>query len=555
MVEQGYHTDSEIKTRVAVYARFSCDKQRDASIDDQVFEAKRYCEQHGYEIANVYADYAISGRSDDRPQFLSMIEDAKTGAFDTVLVWAMDRFARNMQDQFYYEKIINDAGVRLESIKENISGNGIEASMSKGMHAIFAQIRSQTSAEDTMRGMVGKARKCQYLGYQWLGYTHDGDTITLDSATAPLAREVHSRYLAGEPIKDIVAYLNANGVHGRNGKPVGYQFVTGCLKNWAYAGVYTWGKMKDERGKVLLDAEGEPVPLVRVENGIPAIVTVDEKQECLRRLHFRKHRNGKADYILSGKLFCTKCDNPLHGETCKSATGKMYFRYCCPQRRRACTGIFWKDKLERDIADAIRSELADKDTIEQIADRFLAWRHKAKSKASVEAARADLKSIIKQRNNLVKAVEDGMPYKHVKDKLEKLDAKQAGVLRKIAELERMDIEITREEVVGMLSAISVDGFQSDEEILKGFVSQVWLFEDHALAVLNFMGRLSTPHEIKAAYKKHELAGQAASSCDLSLVPPSKSETKQRHHVNNPSLSTQVILLESGLGIVVSLKAA
>ena len=554
MVEQGYHTDSEIKTRVAVYARFSCDKQRDASIDDQVFEAKRYCEQHGYEIANVYADYAISGRSDDRPQFLSMIEDAKTGAFDTVLVWAMDRFARNMQDQFYYEKIINDAGVRLESIKENISGNGIEASMSKGMHAIFAQIRSQTSAEDTMRGMVGKARKCQYLGYQWLGYTHDGDTITLDSATAPLAREVHSRYLAGEPIKDIVAYLNANGVHGRNGKPVGYQFVTGCLKNWAYAGVYTWGKMKDERGKVLLDAEGEPVPLVRVENGIPAIVTVDEKQECLRRLHFRKHSNARADFLLSGKMFCVECGEAMHGEMCHNKYGVEMFRYCCFKRRKACNGVYWKEHVEKTIASQIRLILTNMENVELLADAFVAWRAKNKPKASIEAARADLKSIVKQRDNIIKAIEDGMPYKHVKDKLEILDAQQAGIERKIAELGRIQEEITREDVIGTLGAIAA-GTQTDEEIIKGFVNQVWVYQDEALAVMNFNGKLSTPYEIKCTFNNTRNRRSNAVSSELILVPPSKSETKQRHHANNPSLSTQVILLESGLGIVVSLKAA
>ena len=553
MVKMEHHTDSEFKTRVAVYARFSCDKQRDASIDDQVFEARKYCERHGYEIANVYADYAISGRSDDRPQFLSMIEDAKVGAFDTVLVWAMDRFARNMQDQFYYEKIINDAGVRLESIKENISGNGIEASMSKGMHAIFAQIRSQTSAEDTMRGMVGKARKCQYLGYKWLGYTHEGDTITLDPATAPLARELHERYLAGNPIKDIVEWLNGRGVRGREGRPVGYQYVTGVLKNWVYAGVYTWGKMKDERGKIMLDAEGEPVPIVRVENGIPAIVTMDEKQECLRRLKFRKHANARADFLLSGKMFCPECGRPMHGEMCRNKYGEM-FRYCCQGRRKACNGVYWKEDVETAIARSIRSMLADLETIELLADAFIAWRSRNKPKASVEAARADLKAVIKQRDNLIKAVEDGMPYKHVKDKLEKLDAQQAGIERKIEELSRTETQITKEDVIGALGAIAA-GEQTDEEIIKGFVDQVWVYEEQAVAVMNFNGKASTPHEITCAYENTRNRKSDTVSSDLILVPPRIRKTKPNEPINAEDASMQVMMLENGLGVVVSLKVA
>ena len=554
MVKQVNHDNNATRPRVAVYARFSCDKQRDASIEDQLYEAERFCEQRGYEIVKVYADYAISGRSDDRPQFLAMIEDAKSGAFDIVLVWKMDRFARNMQDQFYHEKILADAGVRLESVKENMSGNGIEASMSKGMHAIFAQIRSQQSAEDTMRGMIGKARKCQYLGYQWLGYTHDGDTIVLDPATKHVARGVHEKYLAGEAIKEIVAWINEQGITNRNGKPVGYQYVTGILKNWAYAGVYTWGKVKDEQGRDVLDADGLPVPLVRVQDGIPAIVTIEEKEVCLRRLNFRKHANTKSDYLLSGKLFCPECGKPMHGETCRGKSGKDYYRYCCPKKRKACNGIYWKNDLETAVAQAVRAMLRDADALARIIDVFMKYRNGKKPKASIEAAHADLKSIKKQRDNLVKAVEDGMPYKHVKEKLEKLDLQQDRLERKIAELQRKQETVSKEELIRFFADVA-DGFKSDAELIKVFVTQVWVFGDEVMAVMNFNGKHSTPYEIKQAYKKHEHAGQSACSCDVSLVPPSDSETNRPAPVLYVANSFPVMILESGFCIVAHLKAA
>ena len=145
--------------RAVIYARFSCDKQRDASIDDQVAACTEYCGRMGYDVVGVYPDYALSGRSDDRPQFLRMVDDAKKGLFDVVVVWKVDRFARNMMDQYHYERELSLSGVTLESCKENIAGNTIEADMNKGMLALFAQIRSQQSAVDTMRGMVGKAEK------------------------------------------------------------------------------------------------------------------------------------------------------------------------------------------------------------------------------------------------------------------------------------------------------------------------------------------------------------------------------------------------------------
>jgi DNA invertase Pin-like site-specific DNA recombinase len=555
MARTHHHTVSEIKTRVAVYARFSCDKQRDASIEDQVNEAQRYCDERGYEIVKVYPDYAISGRSDDRPQFLQMIEDAKSGAFDTVLVWKMDRFARNMQDQYYYEKLINDAGVRLESVKEHISGNSIEASMSKGMLAIFAQIRSQQSAEDTMRGMLGKARKCQYLGVHWFGYTHDGDTITLDPIEAPIAREIHDRYLKGTSQKDIVEWLRSKDVRGASGKPVGNTFVTGILKNDVYAGVYTWGKVKDERGNVVLDQDGKPIPLVRVEGGVPAIVTMEEKEACLRRLQYRKHANAKADFMLSGKLYCSDCGLPMHGETCTNHDGIVFYRYCCQGRRKACNGVFWKERTEEAIAKTIRQLLTRKDVLELIADGFERYKSRKKPQASIDAVKADMKSIAKQRDNLIKAVQDGMPYAHVKEKMEQLDAQQASDEKRLADLERSQCEITRADVLQFLALVA-DGMRTDEELLKAFVSQVWVNGDRAIAVMNFNGKQTTPYEVECLIKeKHEPAGQEQVRATSLWLPQDGDKTNQKRAENTLIAGTPIVLLESGIGVMISLNAA
>ena len=540
------HTNDAFQARVAVYARFSCDKQRDASIEDQIYEAQRYCERKGYEIVRVYPDYAISGRSDDRPQFLQMIEDAKSRAFNVVLVWKMDRFARNMQDQFYYEKMLADSGVRLESVKENIAGNGIEASLSKGMHAIFAQIRSQQSAEDTMRGMLGKARKCQYLGSWRYGYTHDGDEITIDPATAPIAREIHTRYLAGESQQDILAWLRSLDVRGLGGRPVGKTFVTGVLKSEMYAGVYQWGYVKDDRGNAVLDSDGNRIPLVRVEGGVPAIVTPDEKDRCLRRLRYRKHVNAKADYMLSGKLYCLDCGLPMHGETCKNHEGIEFWRYCCQGKRKACSGIYWKDRTEEAIAKTIRDILTNQEVVDLIADGFERYRSKKKPDALIEAVKDRMKTIRKKRDHLLKAVEDGMPYKHVMEKMDKLDAQQEAAEKKLEELERSQCEITRTDVLRFLELVA-KGMRSNEDLLKAFVSQVWVSGDYAVAIMNFTGQVSEPYETRfLLQKKLEPAGKQQVR-DLNDWLPYKSAKTNSH--------LSVTILDNGIGFLISLKAA
>jgi len=542
-------------TRVAVYARFSCDNQRDESIEDQVAGAERYCAERGYDIVAIYPDYALTGRSDDRPQFLRMIEDAKKGMFDTVLVWKIDRFARNMQDQYYYEKIISSTGVRLESVKERITGNGVDAVVTKGTLAIIAQVKSLQTAEDTMRGMLGKANKCQYLGVSRYGYSHNGDEITLDPVTAPIAREIHTRYLNGESQSDILAWLRSLNVRGPGGKPVGKTFLRGVLKNEAYAGVYTWGKRKDERGNVILDPDGKPIPIVRVEGGMPAIVTMEEKEACLRRLRYHKHENSKADYILSGKMFCVECGQPMHGETCKNHAGVEFWRYCCQGRRKACTGVYWKERTEEAIAKTIRQILTEPGVAELIADGFERYRTRKRPHASIDAVKADLKAIGKQRDNLIQAVEDGMPYKHVKDKMEKLDAQQAADERKLAELERSQCEITRADVLQFLGLIS-QGVRTDEEILKAFVSQVWVSGDRAVAIMNFIGHGASPYEIDCLLQKNiEPAGKPQVRENNLWLPTNERKTNQKTPVIYTVSGTPIALLEQGLGIVASLYAA
>lgn len=103
------------KTAV-IYARFSCSKQREASIEDQLRVCHEWCAREGYEVVREYSDYAMSGRSDDRPQFQEMIANA--GESDIVLVYMMDRFSRSEYDAPIYKKELAKNGVEVVSAME-----------------------------------------------------------------------------------------------------------------------------------------------------------------------------------------------------------------------------------------------------------------------------------------------------------------------------------------------------------------------------------------------------------------------------------------------------
>lgn len=533
--------------RAVIYARFSCDKQRDASIEDQLFECNRYAEKRGYKVIGSYCDYAMSGRSDERPQFLMMIDHAIAGQFDVILVWKLDRFARNMQDQYHYERIINQAGVQLESTREHITGGGIEASSNKALTALFAQIRSQQSAEDTMRGMLGKARRCQYLGIPTFGYSHDGDTITLDPVHAPMVKKIHADYLAGIPINQTIEWLIEQGVKTKNGKDPGYTFVTGILKNPRYDGTYIWGQKKNEFGEIEYDIDGKPIPLVKIEGGMPAIVTPETKEAVIKRLGFRQRRTIPERYELSGKLHCATCGKLMHGETCANKKGERYPHYVCQGKRKACNGWIEKNAMAKTIADAIRELLRDRELCESIAERFMMYQSSKDNRPSIEAAKKELREAEKRRKNIIQAVEDGMPYAEVKDRLASLEAEKEAIEARIDKIRHSSTYYSKDDVMGYFAAVS-EGETDDDRLIYAFVSTVWLYPDMIAVLMNFNGADLSQYEVEYAIKNtNTLSLGETCSCQSSLVPPCSRTTNTNALITRSG--HQIITLENGIGII------
>ena len=104
-----------------IYARYSSDNQREESIEGQLRECKEYAERNGITILKTYVDRALSAKTDHRPDFQNMIKDSGKGLFDVVIVWKLDRFARNRYDSAHYKSVLRKNGVKVVSAKEAIA--------------------------------------------------------------------------------------------------------------------------------------------------------------------------------------------------------------------------------------------------------------------------------------------------------------------------------------------------------------------------------------------------------------------------------------------------
>ena len=179
--------------KAVIYARYSSDSQREESIEGQLRECTEYAERNGITILRSYIDRALSARTADRPEFQNMIKDSEQKLFDVVLIWKLDRFSRDRYDSAHYKRILKKNGVKVVSVKENIS-DGPEGIILESMLEGYAEYYSAELSEKIQRGQKENALKCKNNGGNTpLGYVVGADgVLAVDLLTAPLVTEIFS---------------------------------------------------------------------------------------------------------------------------------------------------------------------------------------------------------------------------------------------------------------------------------------------------------------------------------------------------------------------------
>ena len=146
-----------------IYARYFSDNQREESIEGQLRECKAFAEKNDIQIVDTYIDRALSAKTDNRPSFQKMVKDSVKSGFQTIIVWKLDRFARNSYDSAHYKSLLRKNGVKVISATETIS-EGAEGILLESMLEGMAEYYSVELAEKTLRGMKENALACKSNG-------------------------------------------------------------------------------------------------------------------------------------------------------------------------------------------------------------------------------------------------------------------------------------------------------------------------------------------------------------------------------------------------------
>lgn len=451
-----------------IYARYSSHNQREESIEQQVEECMLFAKANNIKIINVYADKAISGKTDRRVQFQRMMRDAEKLQFQVVVAYKSNRIARNMLNALQYEAKLDLFGIRTLYAKEEFGDTAAGRFALRTMMNVN-QFYSENMAEDIRRGMMDNAAQCKVNGALPLGYRRGDDgRYEVVEPEAAIVREIYDKALRDVPLADIANDLNARGIKTKRGGPWNKGSFHRLLTNPNYIGVY------QHSGVV-------------VEDGVPPIIErsvfIAMQDKMARKKQAKGTYRENGDYLLTGKLKCGYCKSNMVGVSGNGKMGKAYYYYTCNKRRleRAChKETVRRDWIEQLVAEMTIDIVMQDDVIEWIAENAVKFLTEAKQTSDIALMQTELEDNRKAAKNIIAAIEQGIITATTKDRLLELEANIADLERAITIAEDMTKPIDKERIVYSLNQLRDGDVTSKEyqrKLINTFVKAVYLFDD------------------------------------------------------------------------------
>ena len=458
-----------------IYARYSSDNQREESIEGQIRECTAYAEKNGITVIKHYIDRAFSAKTDNRPEFQQMIKDSEKRLFDIVLVWKLDRFARNRYDSAHYEYQLERNHVKLVSATEPIS-DGPAGIMVKSMLTGMAEYYSAELSEKVVRGMTENVLKGKYNGGTIpIGYTVDEEKFfQIDPLKAPFVVEAFQRYNDGATMKELMNWLNDSGVTTNRNQKFTYNSIQTLLTNRRYIG--------ENRFKDIVMPDSIPVIIEK-----ELFDSVQDKIVKNRRAPAR--HKAEDDYLLTTKLFCGMCGAMMFGECGTSRNKNVHHYYKCANAKRTKTckkKTVRKEWLEDLVVNETMKMIRDDDCIRSIVDAVMILQEQENT--VLPLLEKQMKDIERGIENLLNAIQEGILTSSTKGRLEKLEAQQKELEIRIAEEKLAKPKVSADFVKFWLTnfrKLDPNVKSHRETLINTFVNAVYLYDEKVLITFNY----------------------------------------------------------------------
>lgn len=457
--------------RVALYARYSSDNQRDASIEDQLRQCRERAAREGWTIVESYSDRAISGASMIRSGIQSLLADAQAGRFDMVLSEALDRISRDQEDVAGVFKRLRFAGVTIFTLSEG-EINELHVGLKGTMNALFLK----DLAIKTHRGIRGRVEAGKIGGGNAYGYrvVHQldarGEPIRgereIVEEQAEIVRRIFREYVAGKGPQRIAADLNRDGIPSPTGKRWndttirGNRIISsGILNCELYIGIIRWNRQRqmknpDTGRRVMrLNPESEWIQAEAPELRIVPQALWDAakvRQDELTALYQTQIetsraatkammvRNGglnathRPRTLLSGLVFCGCCGGTYarRGQDRFACSNHVLGNGCDNARTIART------VLETRVLTGLRDRMMTPDMATEAVRAYAQETNRLnrERRSTAEATRRELAETVKAIAEIVRVIEQGGWHRALSDRLTELETKQDSLTARLTDV-------------------------------------------------------------------------------------------------------------------------
>lgn len=470
-----------MKENAVIYARYSSHGQNEQTIEGQIRVCSEYAAQHKMRVVNVYIDKHKTGTDANRPQFQKMIADAKTHAFNYVIVYMIDRFARNRYDATVYRWQLQQHQIRVVSATENISESE-EGEFFQMFLEWNAEKYSTRLSKRVREGLTTSVANGTFAGgYLIYGYKKEDKRVIINEEEAEIVRYFFSEYAKGVSKQDIAAALNARGSR-YHGKPWRGSSFDKMLINPKYTGTFMFG------GRVC-------------DNTYPQIIDPELFERVQKRAKQNRYFSGansaRIDYLLQGKLYCGHCGSNMVADGGTSKTGATYHYYACSakKKRHACEKRNEKkDFLEWYATEQAVLYLSDPRRVALIADDVIAYHESRTDTSEIRRISNECTRIQKEIDNAVNLMISGVSPDVVKTldkKIVELTAQMNDLSEYQAKLElERGLQVRKEDIIEFVSEF-IKGELHDKDfqkrIIDNLVNAMYIYDDRVVLYFNIIG--------------------------------------------------------------------
>lgn len=462
--------------RAVIYARYSSENQREESIEGQLRDCNAYAEYNGIEVVGTYIDRAFSAKTDDRPDFQRMIADAPKKLFDIVLVWKLDRFARNRYDSAYYKRILKKYDIRLITAKESIP-DGPEGIILEGIIESMAEYYSANLSQNVKRGFRENALKCKWNGGAIpIGYKVVDHKLEIDENDAAIVTLAFQLCADGKTAKEVFNYLEDKHIRRSNGKPIAYNSVLYMLSNRTYLGEYRHSG-------------------IVIENGIPAIISqalFEQVQDNIKKHSIAPAAHKEEnDYLLTTHLYCGKCGALMTAYTGTSKNKTVYHYYICNRaRKHTCDKEkIGKEKIENFVVNKTMEFLQNDEIIDYLADLLFDLQYEENTILPQLEKQVTEKK--KEIDNIVSAIQKGVASDTLLQRLTKLEKEKSAFEEQIIKEQTNCPTFTKDEFKMALCnfrKLDISTQKGKAKLIDTFIDRIYLYDDSLKIIYTVNGK-------------------------------------------------------------------